>query len=323
MPLNNQQFDSILRTYEEKQLHNRHLLEQRQAQVYSAVPEYEELEHLIAGVSVSQGKKLLDGDEHALEDLKKQLSILSAKKNQALLSAGFPPDYLSGVYECPDCKDTGYIGLEKCHCFREKIIEILYSQSNIHENLKTENFQNLSYEYYDGEPLRLFQSAVMNCKEFVKSFNSDYHNLFFYGTVGTGKSFLSCCVAKELIESGQSVIYFSSSGLFDLLSQQTFHNNNKSSLTGLYEDLYGCDLLIIDDIGTELTNAFVTSQLFACLNERHLRKKATIISTNLSLEGIRDRYSDRIFSRITSNYNLLKLIGPDIRMTKKRLLNRK
>lgn len=112
------------------------------------------------------------------------------------------------------------------------------------------------------------------------------------------------------------MIYFSASGLFDTLARYTFDARAKEALSGFYEDIYNCDLLIIDDLGTEMTNTFVASQLFSCLNERHLRQKATIISTNLSLEELRDRYSDRVFSRITSHYDLCKLTGPDIRMCK-------
>lgn len=152
--------------------------------------------------------------------------------------------------------------------------------------------------------------------QFVQNFKQDYHNLFFYGTVGTGKSFLSGCIASELLQTGHSVIYFSASGLFDTLARYAFDSRAKEALSGFYEDLYNCDLLIIDDLGTEMTNTFVASQLFSCLNERHLRKNATIISTNLSLEELRDRYSDRVFSRITSHYDLCKLTGPDIRMCK-------
>ena len=150
-----------------------------------------------------------------------------------------------------------------------------------------------------------------------KSFHKDYRNLFFYGTVGTGKSFLSCCIAKELIDQGNLVIYFSASQLFDILSKSTFDRDSTEAASGISDDICDCDLLIIDDLGTELTNAFVSSQLFSCLNSRHLRKKATIITTNLSLGELRDRYSDRIFSRITSNYDICKLTGSDIRMQKK------
>ncbi|MCM1253100.1 MAG: ATP-binding protein [Clostridium sp.] len=323
MSLTNTQYDTILRDYENRQLHNRHELERRTAYVYEQIPGYRGLDDKIASVSVSYGKKYLDGDENAMEELKSILAEIAAQKKTLMENAGLPADYLAPVYTCPDCQDTGYIGSQKCHCFRQAMITLLYEQSNIREMLQSENFQSLSYEYYENEHLSHFKNAVVTCQNFIKNFNSDYHNLFFYGTVGTGKSFLSNCVAKELIESGHSVIYFSAAGLFELLSKYSFDYKNREDQKSRYTDLYQCDLLIIDDLGTELTNQFVASQLFSLLNERHMGKKATIISTNLSLEELRNRYSDRIFSRITSHYEICKLTGPDIRMYKKRLLNRK
>ena len=256
-------------------------------------------------------------------EISEDIALLRAKKDNLLDRAGFPKDYLTLHYTCPDCKDTGYIDGQKCHCFRQASVALLYEQSGIQELLKQDNFDSLSYEYYEGEDLERFRNAVTTCRNFIKNFNSDYHNLFFYGTVGTGKSFLSGCVAKELIEKGNLVIYFSATQLFNELSKSTFDYRNREDLSVLQDDLFNCDLLIIDDLGTELTNTFVASQLFSCLNERHLRKKATIISTNLSLQELRDRYSDRIFSRITSNYEVCKLTGPDIRMYKKRQQSRK
>ena len=323
MALTNAQYDQILHQYEMKQLNSRRQVERKLAYVYEHIPGYRDLEDAVAAISVAQGKKLLAGDNDAMEDLRDALAELSGRKAQLLEDAGLPADYLAPVYECPDCKDTGYIDGQKCHCFKQSMISLLYEQCNIPEMLQTENFNNLSYEYYEGEDLARFKNAVNTCRNFVKNFNSDYHNLLFYGTVGTGKSFLSGCVAKELIESGHSVIYFSATGLFDLLSKNSFDYKNREELRETYADLYQCDLLIIDDLGTELTNQFVTSQLFALLNERHMGKKATIISTNLSLEELRNRYSERIFSRITSHYEICKLSGQDIRMYKKRLMNRK
>ena len=244
-------------------------------------------------------------------------------KEQLLTGAGYPRDYLDPVYDCPDCKDTGYINGVKCHCFKQAIIDLLYEQSGIREMLEKENFSSLSYEYYEGESLERFQNTVKECRNFIKTFDSDYHNLFFYGTVGTGKSFLSGCIAKELIESGHSVIYFSASGLFETLSRNMFDYKNKDDVLRFHEDLYGCDLLIIDDLGTEYTSNVAVSVFFSLLNERHLGQKSTIISTNLSLEDLRNRYSDRVFSRITNQYTICKFTGPDIRMIKKRLQNRK
>ena len=238
-------------------------------------------------------------------------------KQELLTGAGFPEEYLSPVYDCPDCKDTGYIGSEKCHCFKQAIIDLLYEQSGIRSMLEKENFSSLSYDYYQGEDLERFKKNVTTAKNFIKTFDSDYHNLFFYGTVGTGKSFLSGCIAKELIEKGFSVIYFSAAGLFETLSRNMFDYKNTEELRSLHEDLYGCDLLIIDDLGTECINNATASMFFSLLNERHLNQKATIISTNLFLEDIQNRYSERIFSRIMNQYISLKFTGPDIRRLKR------
>ena len=289
MSLTNAQYDTILRDYENRQLNNRHELERKTVYVYEHIPDYRALEDKIASVSVSQGKKYLNGDENAMDELKSILAEIAAQKKELLTNAGLPADYLQPVYTCPDCQDTGYIGSQKCHCFRQAMITLLYEQSNIREMLQSENFQTLSYDYFEGEQLTHFQNAVIACQNFIKNFKSDYHNLFFYGTVGTGKTFLSNCVAKELIESGHSVIYFSAVGLFELLSKYSFDYKNREDQQSRYTDLYQCDLLIIDDLGTELVNQVPTSQLFSLLNERHIRKKATIISTNLSLKELRNR----------------------------------
>lgn len=317
MSLTNSQYDAIMRSYEEKQRIARHRLEHNTEIVYQKIPAYEALDRQVAAISIEQGKKLLGGEADALPKLKQRLKELSAQKASLLRENGFPENYLSPVYECDKCQDTGYIANKKCSCFRAAEIDLIYEQSHIKTLLETENFSSLSYDYYAGEDLEKFTKAVQICQNFVKSFNKDYRNLFFYGTVGTGKSFLSCCIAKELIDMGNFVIYFSASQLFDILSKSTFEKDSMEAISGISEDICDCELLIIDDLGTELTNAFVSSQLFSCLNNRHLRKKATIITTNLSLGELRDRYSDRIFSRITSNFDICKLTGRDIRMQKK------
>ena len=141
--------------------------------------------------------------------------------------------------------------------------------------------------------------------------------------MGTGKSFLSGCIAKELIESGHSVIYFSAVGLFETISRNMFDYKYKEDALSLGGDLRDSDLLIIDDLGTEYHKSTAPSVLFSLLNQRHLCKKSTIISTNLSLEDLLNRYSDRVFSRITNQYSICKFTGPDIRTLKKRLQNRK
>ena len=131
MALNNSQFDMILRSYEQKQVHSRDLLDKRRKKVYNLIPEMKEIHDSISLLSVSQARKLLNGDENALKELKEQIKALINRKNSLLVSAGYPIDYLEPVYECPDCKDTGYIGNKKCHCLQKAIIDLLYTQSNL------------------------------------------------------------------------------------------------------------------------------------------------------------------------------------------------
>ena len=326
MSLTNAQYNSIMKGYEQTRDRNRHLAEQRRREIYTKLPEYGRLDESVGELSVAQAKLLLNGDDEALTRLRFSLKDISRRKKDLLVSAGYPADYLEPVYTCPDCKDTGYIegdnGLrKKCHCFHQQELDILYEQSHIRDMIASENFSNLSYEYYQGDDLTHFRKCVDVCRNFVQNFKQDYHNLFFYGTVGTGKSFLSGCIASELLQSGHSVIYFSASGLFDTLARYTFNAGAKEALSGFYEDIYSCDLLIIDDLGTEMSNRFTVSQLFVCLNERILRQKSTLISTNLALEDLKNIYSERIFSRITSSYTVLRLTGDDIRIQKK-LMNR-
>ena len=323
MALTNAQYDTIIQGYNRRRLDSRKLLEERTREIYEKLPEYKNLDELTATLSVQQGKKNILGESNALDELKDILEDLNRQKKLILTGAGYSVNYLDPVYTCSYCKDTGFIDGEKCHCFKQAMLNMLYEQSNIREVLLNESFDDISYAYQQGEDLTRLQNAVAKARNFTENFDLDYQNLLFYGTVGTGKSFLSNCIANALIEKGHSVIYFSAGDLFAKLSEFAFRKNGKDSGTNPYEDIYNCDLLVLDDLGTELTNSFVVSQLFTCLNERHLRRKSTVISTNLPLEDLRDRYSDRIFSRIISNYDICKLSGQDVRIYKKRMTNRK
>lgn len=328
MALNNSQYDTILRTYEQKQLHNKNILDKRMETVYNDVPEIVETNRQISFLSVQQGRKLLEGDENALSELKLQIRELSNRKKTLLVEAGYPANYLEPVYDCPDCKDTGYVNNKKCHCFRKAEIDLLYTQSNLKNVLQRENFDSFSFSYYSENhvdpttgrsSMEAIRKAFDTAHEFVDTFSTEFRNLFLYGDTGIGKTFLSNCIAKELIDKSFSVIYFSAYELFDTLAKSRFGNDE--SADEMNEHIFDCDLLIIDDLGTELANSFTVSQLFLCINERLLRRKSTIISTNLSLDALVHTYSERTFSRITSNYTMLKLTGDDIRI-KKKLMNR-
>ena len=176
MALNNAQYESIIRDYEHIRDANRHTLESRKAEVYQTIPEYRELEDSISTLSVSAAKAMLAGDDSARDRLHDSLLHIRQSQQALLTSAGLPADYLKPVYRCPACEDTGYITDEnnlkqKCSCFRQREISILYSQSNIQDMISRENFSTLSTEYYKGEDLRRFETAVDLCWNFIKNFN--------------------------------------------------------------------------------------------------------------------------------------------------------
>lgn len=321
MALTNTQYESIRHRYEERRLDNSYRQMQRKEEVYQKVSGFREIDAKVIQVSMEYGRLLLKKDssgskEETLHQLSAALLDLKLDKKKLLTDAGYPYDYLEPTYVCSKCRDTGYIDSEKCSCFRQMEVEFLYDASHIRELLLANNFSLLSYDYYHNEDLLAFQKAVTTCKNFIKNFNSDYRNLFFYGTVGTGKSFLSGCIAKELIDRGNSILYFSAPQLFQSISN-LYYEKDKEPLINLYDTIYNCDLLIIDDLGTEMTNEFTRSMLLAILNERQLRHKSIIISSNHSMDDNRNRYSERFFSRIAENFELIRLSGKDIRFQKK------
>lgn len=339
MGITNSQYNMIMRRYEQQQLQNQQQLSDRRREIYQRFPEYARLDGEIASSSTSCARAMLaegisspdgstdtSGSMNSTSALRLHIQELSGKKQQILTSAGYPKDYLELHYHCPDCQDTGYVGTQKCHCFRQAIIDLLYSQSNLSDFLEQENFSRFSLDYYSDEKtdsvtgMTARQTAsrtLEECRNFVADFDTSFENLFLYGDTGLGKTFLSHCIARELIETAHSVIYFSAFRLFELFADATFGRTTEDVPSELEQHVFDCDFLIIDDLGTEMTNTFVSSQLFLILNERILRRKSTLISTNLNLGTFADIYSERVFSRISSSYTILKLIGDDIRIQKK------
>lgn len=321
------QYNKLLRSYEETR--TRHIREQKERRetVYGVIPELATLDRKMAESSVAAVKAALDGDSSALDRLGKDNSRITLEKKELLQSAGYPTDYLELTYTCPDCKDTGFINKEKCHCFKQALTFALSETSTLPHLLKQENFDHFSFSYYDNmttdsrlqlTPRENMEKIVADAKQFVDEFDYAGRSILIYGNTGVGKTFLSNCIAKALLDTAHHVVYMTSHSLFEVFEAHRFdHTAEDSGDASLYQYIFHCDLLIIDDLGTELSNSFTNSMLYTCINERQLRKKSTVISTNLSLEQLRDRYSERIFSRITGNYTLWKLIGKDIRVLKR------
>ena len=326
MALTNSQYDAIMREYGTKQTTARHRLNERTVEVYRTVPEYKTLLDRISVMSVDAAKVALSGDSEALNNLRIDISSIEKQLSQLLVSHGFPADYLEMQYTCPNCKDTGYINNEKCRCFVQASINLLYKQSNLEEILRLENFDTFSLKYYSNDrtdsitgltPYVNAQKVLSICGEYVNKFPCG-ENILFYGDTGVGKTFLSNCIAKALLDKANSVLYLSAIDLFDCMSSQNDNDNSSGiEIPSMEDQIFTCDLLIIDDLGTELVNSYTNSRLFHCLNNRLQNNLSTIISTNLTLQELMNTYSERIFSRISSSFTLLKLYGDDIRLLKK------
>lgn len=325
MALTNSQYNAIMREYNRRQSLSRHILEERTREVYAAVPEYQDYLTQISLLSVDAAKFALTGDNEALENLHANIETLHSKMKHALINVGFPHDYLEPVYTCNACKDTGYIDNKKCTCFKQATINLLYEQSNLTDILNSENFDTFSLKYYSNNsidpitgltPQDNAKKVLSICQEYVTNFPCG-DNILFYGSTGVGKTFLSNCIAKALLDKAHSVLYMSAIDLYENLSNKSSDNYTGIETPALEEQIMSCDLLIIDDLGTELVNSYTSSKLFHCLNNRLQSNLSTVISTNFTLQELMATYSERIFSRISSSYKLLKLFGDDIRIIKK------
>ena len=328
MALSNSQYDAIMRMYNRTQLQKKREQDERIREVYGRLPAVKEMNEAIGEAALQSARRLLDGDPEAVKKLRETIADLREQREVLLKAAGYPADYLELQYECPDCRDTGYRDGQKCHCFRRREIDLLYAGSNIREILERENFDHFSYEYFDDEKIEeksrktaraYMEQVVAACRRYVDQFPSEKGSILFTGKTGLGKTFLSNCIARELIERCFSVVYLPAAQMFEIFSRERFSYDADEEDRDRSRYLLECDLLIIDDLGTELVNTFTTSQLFQVVNERLNRRLGTIISTNLALNELRDEFTDRVMSRIVSQYQVIPLFGEDIRIRKKLL----
>ncbi len=328
MALTNWQYNAIQREYDSRKLNNKYLMRQRQEKAYLQIPALQQIDNELIAQSMEAAKLAIYGDTSAIANLKEKNKELAGCKTDLLVSNGFPADYLEPLYTCPLCKDTGYVDGEKCQCFKQAIVDLIYSQSTIQDIIKEENFDNFRYDYYSKDerhpvtgltPYENILRIVTMCKNYVEKTPEQYENLLIYGNAGVGKTFLANSIANDLLKKGVTVLYLTSYQLFELLEKNRFGKNSEQykQTSSVDEDfIYQCDVFIIDDLGTELNNSFVTSELYNCINERHLLKKSTIISTNLTPDELSATYSERICSRIMGDYTFLNVFGDDIRFTK-------
>ena len=325
MSLSNSQYGAIMREYDRRQILAQRRKEARVSEAEQAIPALTEVEAEIARLSLQAAKAALAGDEEGKRKASSKLRDMREEKEALLLGAGFPADYMEMVYTCPLCRDTGYVGQEKCRCFRQLEASRYVEESGLKDVLETENFDAYREDWYDdrrvlepyGETVREHMRGVYQiCRRYATEFSRQGESLLLTGPAGTGKTFFTHCIAAELLKEGYGVLYVTASGLTDLFSGR-FEDSGRERFQEDKERLLHCDLLVLDDLGTEWNNAYTNSELFAVLNERLRGKRPCVISTNLSLQGLSERYSERILSRIMGNYRILELIGDDLRIRNK------
>lgn len=322
-----QMFKEAIRDLERQRLHAQKTLEARQDFLYEKMPRIKEIDGEMAGIGLEMAKMVLkrDADANTAETLRLQNDRLANEKARILYDNGYDDTYFSDVYNCAACSDTGFLRDKHCHCLKQRLITKYYEMSNLSKVLERENFDAFNLNYYsDVADITRGISARENMRriwtashKFVENFDRKFENILFYGPTGLGKTFLSNCIAKELLDAGKTVLYTTAGQLFKLVEDARFNRAKVAEGPAYLSMVPNVDLLIIDDLGTEFSTVVTNAELFDFINTRLLSKKSTIISTNLAPSDFEEYYSDRITSRIFGEYTLLGFFGDDIRIAKK------
>lgn len=310
----------------------------KKKKIYKDYPELEEIEREINMLALNITRSIVASDEITKqiekENMKIKLDKLEEKRHKILKKIGITEKDLEPNFDCKVCNDTGMVTKDNitsyCNCFNQEVLNYTYRQSNILK-LDDENFKTFDNCYYSSKPNKekygIEKSPLENIEiikniaiEFCKNIKSENQkNLLFTGNTGLGKTFISNCIAKELIDKGLNVVYQTSPILMDQIIDYKFSYDKTESQKEKYNKIFNVDLLIIDDLGTETMNNNKFTELFNIINTRLLNNKKMVISTNLSLNDLYNRYDERILSRLIGNFIICKFIGEDIRLKKKKI----
>ena len=257
-------------------------------------------------------------DSHTdIDAIHSEYDALVSKKRALLKKAGYPEDYCDIKYYCEKCSDTGYCGIDICDCLKKEIVKATLEASGLFSLTESQTFDSFSLDYYKNDDKIIMERNVRVLKDFSETFAPGRSDSFlFIGGTGLGKTHLSSSIARSVIERGAYVVYESAITLFNNFEEKHFSRSGLTDEESDTEKYFECDLLIIDDLGCEMTNQFTVSCLYNIINSRLIRHQSTIVSTNLLQNDLRKRYSDRIISRIFGEYKPLVFPGNDIREQK-------
>lgn len=328
--MDNDFLNSLLREYEQKRINAELDLEKRKSTLYAMIPELQEIENKINLTAINTAKNILNNGKASSTDIEK----LKAEKANILRKNNISENYLKPNYSCKFCNDTGYYRDKNyrsvmCNCLKQRILNMSYNKSNL-SNIKKQNFLTFNEEYFSNDvdiakykvnisPRKNILKIKQKCLSFVEEFdNPNTKNLLFTGNTGLGKTFMSNCIANELLQKGKSVLYQTAPVLLETIIDNKMSKEKNSAQDLFYRSILETDLLIIDDLGTECLNTMKLSELFTIINTRLLnlnsRVTKTIISTNLNIDNIFKIYEERIGSRIAGYYDIYYFFGEDLRL---------
>jgi len=325
MGYNKDTYKRIRAEYETKPFEARAEADARRAELYAAIPELREMDARLSSFGLRVMEAALKGGDTDAEvaALRAENERVCAERGALLRRHGFPADYSEPHYECEKCQDSGYVGIRMCECMRRRLTEAGMESSGLSGLLRRQSFENFSLDYYRQNPkeYEIMTRNYHTVRRWAENFSmteggAKATSLLFLGGTGLGKTHLSTAVARTVIARGYDVFYNSAVGMISDFEYRRFGNGlvqGDSDDTARYTE---CDLLIIDDLGTEVVNQFTLSCLYHVLNTRLNLSKPTLISTNLTSGELRKTYSDRITSRLLGEYLLIPFYGIDVRKQK-------
>lgn len=314
--------DLLAQEKEDRESQNR----ERLANAYRQVPRLRQIDIALrstmaqaAQAAFSQGSA--DGRELLSQAREKNLAL--QRERDALIAENFPEGYLDERPICQRCGGTGYLGSNMCHCLEErcrreqqKIVSVLSGNQDNFGSFRLDYYPDMVDPKFGASPRTIMAGNLQTCRRYAMTVTqTEGGNLLFVGGTGLGKTFLSACIARTVTERGYSVAYESSGHLFSMLEQAKFGGDEESRRSARY--FSQCDLLILDDLGTEVPGQFVTASLYTLLNDRIMAGKPMVVSTNLTIEDLKKRYTPQIVSRLRGSFTMLTFVGEDIRVMMK------
>jgi DNA replication protein len=300
--------------------------DERRKAFIAANPEYGELEREIARTAIRLTRVMLSGQKDISEtvtEIREGNLAMQRRQLDILRANGCPDDYLEPKFHCEKCRDTGFIDGRMCGCFKDILRKTAYEELNRTTPLELCSFQSFSLDFYPEKaansnlsPRALMDRVKKRCWDYANSFSLNSYNILFQGGVGLGKTHLSLAIAGRVISKGYGVLYGSAQNFFSTIENEHFGRGEDKQYT--LDLIKSCDLLILDDVGTEFITPFTTAVFYDIINTRLLKRRPTIISTNLSIDGLKARYDDRITSRLSGNYTRIQFFGSDVRIELKR-----